>query len=188
VRAALLLKNTRVFRRTFVTLAFGLLAAVVAHCAVYGSSHAMGGSWSQAFGAAALVGAFAIALVWFTFAWLSGSRLRDGSILASQIESALPSPALIAVAAILWFSLAESLERGHADAPAIVLALALALASLLTWGVARLVSRLIGLVVFRILTRSFEAREPARFAPARRIVPSASVLLARRRFARPPPV
>jgi hypothetical protein len=169
-------------------LAMGLIASLVAHAAVFGGGHAMGGAYHSLFvelSAAAAVAMAGIAAVVIR----SGARFAaDGSILAARIGRLLPSLPLLAASASGWYFLGEWVEPHHAAAPAVAIAAALTLASALLLTAARAAIAWIADAVVAITRFGFAGRRPsavARLTLVPLTIPAAPTL--RRRFARPPP-
>jgi hypothetical protein len=181
-------KTAVALRKVPGALAAGLLASLAAHTALFGGSHAMGGAYHELFLQAALTIVVGAGLLFASLAW-SGARLTaDGSILAARLCSRFPSIGAVAGSSLLWYVAGEALERKHAGPPVAVVLLILALAA---WLVTRLgsgLARLLARAVLTIARVAFSPRLPiwnhrAESRPIFRRVP-----LARRRFARPPPI
>lgn len=165
----------------------GLLAALLAHAVVYGSGHVMGGGYAETLGSLANVLILTACVAWVATSWSLRGRLCDGTVAAARMARLLPSPGAVAAAAAAWFTLAERIEGSHPDAPVLVLAVALVLASLLVGTIARVGLLALTHVVVRAPGRPFAARLPA-WAPRDLSWPVfRRASLERHLFARPPP-
>ncbi len=169
-------------------LALGLLASLIAHTALYGGDHAMGGAYHTVLLELAATGCAGFAVALAALAWTGSGKAADGSVLAARLTSRLPGFASLAVSAGLWLAIGERVEASHADAGlfATVAALIIAAVALLTltrW----LVRRLAGAVI--VIARSPFAERPLLWVRHLQPAPIArrSPVL-RRRFARPPPI
>jgi hypothetical protein len=165
----------------------GLLASLVAHAVLYGDGHEMGGTYHSLLMQLASGGLIAFAACMGALMWCEAGRAADGSILAARLRERLPGLSVLPAAA-LWYVTAEAIEPHHAGAPAVGSLTAIVLASLLVARLARALVSVLAQTVFAVSRASFSPR-----APAWRRRPSASPLsrrplLARRRFARPPPI
>jgi hypothetical protein len=169
-------------------LALGLVAALLAHTAAYGGSHAMGGVYHGA-----LLGLSEIAVVFSTvaalaMAWSGARRVANGSVLAARLRDFLPGWTPIAASALGWFVLAEHLEPHHAEAPLLVLGALLAFASWLVLAVAR--GLLAVLARAAVTARRCHAVQLAHLW-VRRVSESPLphiILRSKYRYARPPPI
>ncbi len=169
-------------------LVLGLLASLVAHSALYGGGHAMGGPYHSWFLELGLAGCLGLLASIAALAWTGSRAAADGSVLASRLCERLPGGWAVFAAAGLWFALGERVEARHADPNAVVTALVLAVAVWAVWAVARWCVRLLAGAAIAIGRPAFAQRSPhwvrcAAPAPIARRSP-----LLRRRFARPPPV
>lgn len=166
----------------------GLLAALLAHAASYGSAHVVGGAHHVALELLALAGGGGFAAVVSALAWLGAGRQADGSVLAAALRPLVPSLASLLVSATFWFAAIESLEPEHATrAPILLIALCLVLAATIIalaakWFVCAVaaIALAISHLTFarRLVTysRRFKQRSSARRTD-----------FVYRRFARPPP-
>jgi hypothetical protein len=176
------------FRAIPGALAMGLVAALLAHAAVFGGGHAMGGAYHglllelSAAAMVAMAGAAAVVI-------RSGARFAaDGSILAARIVRLLPSLPLLVAASAGWFALGECIEPRHDAAPIAAIGAALILAAALLLAAARAVVGWFATAVVAIVRFGFAGRRPAVTVRPYLIplaIPAAPTL--RRRFARPPP-
>ena len=169
-------------------LCLGLLAAFVAHIAVYGAGHTMGGSFGEALRLLAVTTTIAAAIAWLAMGWASRGRLCDGTVIAARMERLFPSVPAITVAAVGWFALAESIEDSHAGASIAILAGSLLLASFFVGKIARLALRAVSATVFGTQRRRFHPRLPIWAAIERISVPVYRMAVERHHLARPPPV
>ncbi len=167
----------------------GLLAALLAHTASYGSDHVVGGSHHVALELLALAGAGAFAVVVAGLAWLGAGRHADGSILAAAVRPLVPSLGGLLASATLWFALIESIEPEHVtQAPMLVIGLCLfAACALIAFAAKWFVAAVAAIVALTIISLAFAPRAASyrrcfeHFSSARRID------FVYRRFARPPP-
>ena len=167
----------------------GLLASLIAHAAIFGGQHAMGGEYHGALVQLALAGSIGMGTAFAALTWCSAGRASDGSVLAARLGKRLPSlPAILGMTS-LWFALGERIEPEHATASILLTLLSLVVSAGLLWLIARRSLRLLVKTAFSIARPPFAGRVPlwvrrAEPAPVSRRSP----LLLRRRFARPPPI
>ncbi len=169
-------------------ITLGLLASLAAHAALYGSGHAMGGSYHGLLIQLALAGLVAFLTFFGALAWGDAGRLRDGTVLASRLRERLPDGSVVLAAAGVWFVTAESIEPGHAAAPvAASLAALIGVSFAVTW-LARAITGAIARAVLVVTSALFSPRAPLWQRRSYRPVTRRRILLTRRRFARPPPI
>ena len=169
-------------------LALGLLASLAAHAGLYGGQHAMGGTYHELVIQLAFAGCVSLVVFFVAVAWGEAGGLAQGSVLAARLRERLPGLGAVAAAATLCYACAEALETQHASAPPIAALFALVAAA---WIVLRLASAVAGVLagaVIAIGSSSFAARAPYRKRQIRRSVARRRIPLARRHFARPPPI
>jgi hypothetical protein len=165
----------------------GLLASLMAHAALYGDGHAMGGTYHALLMQLALGGLVAFAACVGALMWSEAGRTADGSVLAARLRQRLPGLGVLP-AAIIWYVTAEAAEPHHAAASVVASLAAIALASLLVERLARALVAVLAHAVIAIARASFSPRAPAwRRWPSPSPIPRRP-LLTRRRFARPPPI
>lgn len=169
-------------------LALGLLASLLAHTALYGGEHAMGGAYHELLVEIAGAGSFGFVALLAALAWTGSRAASDGSILAARLNSRLPGLGPLAASAATWFALGEHVEPSHSGTGLLFVGVFLIAAAWLLRTLARGVVRLLAGAVIAISRSPFTARGPvwvrsARRAPIARRSPSL-----RRRFARPPPI
>ena len=169
-------------------LILGLLASLVAHAAIFGGDHAMGGPYNGLLLQLALVGSLGMSAAFAALAWGGAGAVAEGSVLAARIGDRLPAfPALLG-ATCLWFALAERIEPEHAAASLLVTVLCLVVSAVLFGIAARFILRLLVGVTFIVSRPRFSGRVPAWIRHTQpRPIKLRSPLL-RRRFARPPPI
>lgn len=170
------------------SLALGLVATLAAHGALYGGQHDAGGAYhallmqisaAAALGFVALVGALA---------WTQSGSSSDGSILAARLRERLPSMASVLASAAMWYAGIEAIEPHHAGAAAIALLVILAAASYAVLRLAHAITDAFACAVMAVVRTLFSPRAPVwRRRPRGRLI-SRHSFLARRRFARPPPI
>jgi len=170
------------------SLVLGLLSAFAAHAALYGGGHVMGGAWGGALQVTAAFSTAGFVAAWLALGWACGDRLGDGSIAFSKLSKVLPSASHVVLAAAGWFWLAESIEDGHADAPIVLLAIAVALSGTLVRMLAACAMRALTGIIFGARARAFRGQEPFGSLALPALLLQESVAHIRRRFARPPPV
>lgn len=170
------------------SLTLGLLASLAAHAALYGRGHAMGGEYHTLLLEAALAGALSLLAFFGALAWGGSKHAADGSIVGTRLQARLPSAVALFSSALLWYAAAEAIEPHHSPARPLAAALALALAA---WVLARLARAFVQVVAGAVIAvrrahfspRTFSWRRRSAQPPLIRRAP-----LARRRFARPPPI
>jgi hypothetical protein len=148
----------------------------------------MGGSYAETLRLLAALTTLAAGIAWLATGWASRGQLCDGTVTATRMERFVPSVPAIAVAAIGWFSLAESIEGSHSDAPIAVLAVALFLASLFVGKIVRIGLRVVAEIVFGTQRRRFAPRLPIWARIDLRPIFVQRFALERHHFARPPPI
>jgi len=169
-------------------IALGLLASLTAHAALYGSDHAMGGAYHGLLLEAGLGGALSFLLFFGGLAWAESGLTAVGSVLAARLRERVPSFTAILAAAGAWFALGEGIEPHHGLASPFALAMALAAAAWLVRRLAHAVADAFARAAVATHSSSFVPRTPL-WTRRERIRPVyRRVLLARRRFARPPPI
>jgi hypothetical protein len=165
----------------------GLLTALLAHEAVYGSSHAAGGPYHAALNLLALTGLGAFAVLTACVAWL-GARQADGSILARALRAYLPGFRELAAVGALWFALIERIEPEHAvHAPLLLIIAALAFAAWLISAACRSFARALAAIALAIVARPFAPRMPVTRRLFTRPSSARRTAFVYRRFVRPPP-
>ncbi len=148
----------------------------------------MGGAYHEFLLQAALTIVVGASLLFASLAWSGASSTADGSVLAARLCSRFPSVGAVVGCSLLWYVAGEALERKHAEPPVAAVLLVLAMAA---WLVTRLgsgVARLLARAVLTVTRTPFSPRLPIW---SRRVEPRPvyrRVRLARRRFARPPPI
>ncbi|HTV72517.1 MAG TPA: hypothetical protein VME66_02280 [Candidatus Acidoferrales bacterium] len=169
--------------------ALGLLASIVAHTLSFGDSHEMGGSYHELFENLALIVGGAFVSLFTSFAWMSAEHTRTGSVVAASLRERLPGLPLLACSAGAWLWLIERSEPAHAPGNVLLMAAAVALASLLIRTAAEAVLRLLAAIVLAVRERRTCGRRPT-FGAVIAYEPRAAraVAFSYRRFARPPPV
>jgi hypothetical protein len=177
-----------ILRKVPGALALGLLASLVAHAALYGGEHAVGGGYHALFVQAAVTGVLGLLVGFGALAWSGSSGTADGSILAARLSSRLPGGAAILASASLWFVVGEGVEPHHAGATPWLMVLSLTAASWIVRLLARALVACLARAVFAISRLTFSPRTP-HWARRPRLQPIRHrILCTRRRFARPPPI
>lgn len=169
-------------------VALGLLASLAAHAALYGDGHAMGGAYHAMMIQAALYAVVSLIVFFGALAWSATGVTADGSVVATRLRDRLPPLEAIIAFAGVWYAFAEAVEPQHAGASPF---LAVALLALCSWLVLRLsgaVASAIGAALFAVRNTPFAPRVPSRARRPQRTPLLRRPLLARRRFARPPPI
>lgn len=168
-------------------LALGLLASLVAHGALYGGEHSMGGDYHDTLVELALAAGIGLALFFAYLGWCN-ARFADGSVLAARLADRLPGFGSLFAAATLWYAAVEYLEPHHPGALRMAVLLVIAAACWLIRRFCRYALAVLAGAILAVLGNPFAPRapSPARFTPF--TPPQPPMLWARRRFARPPPI
>ncbi|MGB6985659.1 MAG: hypothetical protein WBD74_06760 [Candidatus Aquilonibacter sp.] len=176
-------------RQLLPVASLGLLAALLAHTASYGSDHVVGGSHHVALELLALAGAGSFGMVVAGLAWLGAGRHADGSVLAAAVRPLLPSLASLLASATLWFALIESIEPEHVtQAPIPLIGLCLFAASALIALAAKwFVAAVAAMVALAIITLAFAPRAASYRRRFEHVSSARRTDFVYRRFARPPP-
>jgi hypothetical protein len=169
-------------------IALGLFASLAAHAALYGGEHAIGGAYHALLMQIALAAAMGFIALVGAVAWTQSGNATDGSVLAARLRERLPGFGSVVAAAAACYVGVEAIEPHHAGAPGITLLVTLAAASYAALRLARAITDAFARAVIAISRTSFSPRVPAwRRRPRGRLIPRRS-FLARRHFARPPPI
>jgi hypothetical protein len=169
-------------------LALGLLASLAAHTGLFGDGHAMGGAYHALLVQGALAAGVGLVAFFGALAWSDSGITADGSVVASRLRDRLPNVGGVLASAAAWYAAAEAVEPRHADAPALFEIAALVASAWLVRYLAGAVARAVGAAVFVIRRSAFAPRLPVRRRRSQRTPLPRRPLLARRRFARPPPI
>jgi hypothetical protein len=171
-----------------VGLGLGLPAALIAHGALFGGQHAVGGAYHGVLVQATSTVALAfVALLW-TCAWALSRNFSDGRVLAGRLRERLPSVGSVVASAAVWYLGIEALEPHHLSAPALAVFLGLAIASCFVLGLARAMADAFAHLAVTLARGSFSPRVPAWRRIPREPAVARRAHLARRRYARPPPI
>jgi hypothetical protein len=165
-----------------------LLASLIAHTALYGGEHAMGGTYHELLLQVAAAGSVGFAALLGALAWTGSRGTSDGSILGARLASRLPGLGPLAAAAGAWFALGEHVEASHSGAGLLLTAAFLVAAAWSLLALARGAVRLLAGAVIAIFRSPFAARVPVRVRLTRPAPTARRRPLLRRRFARPPPI
>jgi hypothetical protein len=168
-------------------IALGLLAACLAHTVVYGNDHVMGGAYGSALRALAAAAGLGFGVFWLAVCLASRGRLCQGSMLSASISRFLPSLTGVFAASLGWFWLAESVEEGHAWAPAGYIVLALLVAAALVRVLTSVGLRALARIVFACDSGGFKHRTRSWTAIPDRPILGVPMVRALRLFSRPPP-
>jgi hypothetical protein len=169
-------------------IALGLLASLVAHAAIFGGDHAMGGAYNEVLVQTAIAACVGLVASFGTLAWVGRGRASDGSVLASRLSQHLPDFPMLFASSAAWYTLAEALEPHHAPASALVILIALASAAFAILLGARGLLRTLAKAVLAIAPTDFSPRSPAWVRRPQAVPVVRRSPLLRRRFARPPPI
>jgi hypothetical protein len=170
-------------------LALGFLASIVAHASSFGESHVMGGSYHDLFVDAAIAVGGGLLTLCASLAWTSAGRTRDGSVVATTLRQRLPSLPALVLSTAAWLWCIERSEPTHAPANPLLLATAVALASLLIMLASRTLLRVLAAIVLAVRVRRLRAKRSPCTTPFFSEPHAArAVAFSYRRFARPPPV
>jgi hypothetical protein len=175
-------------RKVPAALALGLLASLVAHVKLYGGEHAVGGAYHALLMDMALAAALGFAALAAALAWSQLGSTTDGSVIAGRLRERLPSVSVVFVAAAASYLVVEAIEPHHAGAPGLALLAALAVASYAAVLLAHALTGALARVVIEIARTSFSPRAPVWRRRPRGQAIAHRWFLARRRFARPPPI
>lgn len=183
------LEVTRVtLRKAPGVLVLGLVASLVAHAALYGGQHAIGGAYHEVLLQMAVAGALGFIALIGAVAWTQSGSATDGSVLAARLRERLPGVGSVIAAAAASYAVIEAIEPHHAGAPGIALLAALAAASYAALRLAHAITDAFARAAIAISRTFFAPRAPAwRRRPRARLIARRS-FAARRRFARPPPI
>lgn len=169
-------------------LALGLFAALTAHAALYGGTHAIGGTYHALLMQIALAATLGFVALLGALAWTQSGSSSDGSVLAARLRERLPGVGSVIAAAAAWYVGVETVEPHHAGVPGIALLAALAAASYAALRLAHAITDAFARVAIAIFRTLFSPRALVwRRRPHGRLIPRRS-FLTRRRFARPPPI
>jgi hypothetical protein len=169
-------------------LALGLLASLAAHAALYGAEHAIGGAYHAVLLQITLAAALGFVMFVGALALTLSRNSTDGSVVAARLRERLPGVGSVIAAAAAWYVAVEAIETHHAGSPGIALFAALAASSYAALRLAHAITDAFARAAISISRTSFSPRAPAwRRRPRGRVIPRHS-FLARRRFARPPPI
>ncbi len=170
-------------------LVLGVLASLMAHTALFGGDHAMGGGYHAALLQLAIVGSVGLLVFYGLLAWSGSRNAADGSVLAARITPRLPGFFALCASTTLWYAVAERIEPEHAaHAPLLGTMVALAAAAWVVLALTRALVRLLASAVIAIARTRWAPRVLflVERSPVRLIVRRSPIH--RRRFARPPPV
>ncbi|HTX58513.1 MAG TPA: hypothetical protein VMH02_02465 [Verrucomicrobiae bacterium] len=167
--------------------ALGLLAALLAHGLLFGSGHAVGGSFHDALVTLGCVATVCLLAGFAALARAGAAHTADGSVLGVRLERSLPGVGGVFTAAALCFAGGESLEPPHADHGVLATLAALFVAAWLLRTIARAGVRAIAAIAIAVARVRFAAREPVEIVCSQPFVFSWRAPVSRRHFARPPP-
>lgn len=174
-------------RRIFGAAVLGLMSSLIAHEALFGGSHAVGGAFNSAILASAEVFGAGFLIVLALTSLFASKQAALGSVLARRTGEVLPrAPELLAFTG-LWFTLCERLEAEHAMPGLPFIAAALAICALLVLAVARWFVRILAHAVLAIVSPGHELRSYTAIRHATPVVPAYQPPQLRRLFVRPPP-
>jgi hypothetical protein len=180
--------NSVTLRKVPGGLALGLLASLAAHAALYGGDHGVGGAYHALLMQITSAGALGFVALIAGLAWTQSMHTTDGSILAGRLRERLPGAGSVIASAAVWYAAIEAVEPHHAGVSAIALIAVLSAASYLVLRVARAMTDVFASAAIAISRTSFLPRVPGWRRRQRGRLTSRQSLLARRRFARPPPI
>lgn len=174
-------------RRLPLVASLGLLVALLAHAAAYGSDHVAGGHYHTALTLLALAGLGGFAALSAGFAWL-GARQADGSVLARALEPLLPGFAGTAASGVTWFALIERIEpEHHYHAPLVLITAALAVAAWIIAAGCRAFAKAVASIAIAFVARAFAPRTISTRRIFTRPSSARRTAFVYRRFVRPPP-
>lgn len=183
------LEKTRVaLRKVPGALALGLLASLVAHGALYGGEHSMGGGYHGVLLQLAAAAGLSLAIFFGFLGWNNARVAANGSVLAARLAERLPGFGSLLTAATLWYTAAEYAEPHHASAFWLAVPLVIAAVS---WSIQRCCRYALALLadaIIAVLRRDFAPRTPV-WVKQPTVAPLARrIAYSRRCFARPPPI
>ena len=169
-------------------LVLGLLASLTAHAALYGGQHAVGGVYHTVLMQITLAAALGFVSLFGALAWTQSASSTDGSIVAARLREQLPGVLSVVASAAGWYAGVEAIEPHHVGVPAIALLAVLAVASYAVLRLAHAIAGAFARIAIAFSRTVFSPRVLSwRRRPHVRLIARHS-FLARRRFARPPPV
>jgi len=182
------LEKTRVtLRKVPGALALGLLASIAAHAVVFGDEHVMGGAFHGLLVQIALLASGGLLAFFSALAWGQTSA-ADGTVVAARLRERLPGLVPTLTCAALCYAVAESLELHHQAASPLPVFAALATISWLVLRLAAAVAGILAGAIFAVARSPFAGRAPAWTRRARPQLTFRRTRIARRAFARPPPI
>ncbi|HUY11358.1 MAG TPA: hypothetical protein VMV73_03760 [Candidatus Dormibacteraeota bacterium] len=170
------------------SLVLGLLAALVAHVALFGGQHAIGGAYHALLMQATSAVSLGFVVFVGALAWGLSGNAGSGRVLSTRLREELPGIGSVVASAAAWYAGIEAIEPHHLGAPVIALIVALTAASYLVFRLARAVVDGFALVAVALCHSPFSPRLPAWGRRPRWLLILAHSFLAGRRFARPPPI
>lgn len=180
--------NRVTLRKIPAGLALGLIASLIAHVALYGRQHAVGGTYHALLMQISSTAVLAFIALLGALAWSQSRNLADGRALATFLRERLPSLGTVVTSGAAWYAGVEAIEPHHAGASGFALLAALGAASYALLHLARAMADTFAHAAIMISRTSFSPAVPAwRRRPRERVVARHSIQ-ARRRFARPPPI
>ncbi len=175
-------------RKVPATLILGLLASLAAHAALFGRGHAMGGGFHAVLVQLALTGALCLLAFFGALAWNGSQGAADGSIVAARLRARLPGLGTLFAGTLAWYAAAEALEPHHASVSLVVTGVAVAGIAWLVLQLARAIVTIVAGAVIAVCRAAFSPRATSRHRRPRQHLIARRAPIARRRFARPPPV
>lgn len=171
----------------------GLVAALVAHAALFGGEHTWAGAYHSAFLQFTLAATAGLVAAAGALLWSGAQYTADGTVLAARLRPMLPGWGATAACAAGWYVLGERLETAHAAVPLVAIVGILLLAAWAALHFASAALRLLAGIVFAITTAlQCRARLPFDFARFDRYARNDEACddnaAWSRRFSRPPPV
>jgi hypothetical protein len=161
---------------------------LIAHGALYGRDHSMGGNYHAFLIETAVAGLVVLLYASALLAWSGARTALTGSVLAARVAGRLPGFAALFASTLLWYAAAESVEPHHADASLLVAGLCLAAAAWIVTLLGRCVCALLAEAILAIFGAAFAPRIPAWYPSRYPLRPLRRMARSRRRFARPPPI
>jgi MFS family permease len=161
---------------------------LAAHAVLYGGEHAMGGVYHALLTQAALVAGLGLLVLFAALSWSLRGSTVDGTVLASRLRDRLPGLRWVFAATTLWYAGAEAVEPHHESVSIAVAAIVLAAAAWLILRLSQGVAGAFARVAIAVVRTAFSRRAPSWHRRPHPRPFLRRVYLARRRYARPPPI
>lgn len=175
-------------RKTLSGVVLGLLASLVAHTALYGGQHTVGGSYHDLLMQITSAAALGFVVVLCVIAWSRSTTTADGSVLAARLRDRLPGIPRVVAFAAAWYACIEAIEPRHLDVPWFALFIVLVAAACAVLQLAHAMANAFGRIAVAIFRASFSPLAPSWQRRSSGHLVAHQPSFAHRRFARPPPI